>query len=587
MALHRGATVAASVLTLVAAWSLSHRFRGFSGDAKLYAFQALARIHPALYHDIFLENASQDRFTIFPTLYAWCIGLLGMNHAEMILTLLCKAGFLSAAWWLASAVCTRRVAFLIVLSLDVVNGGYGGGSVFQYSEDWLTARTVAEPMVLAATAMYLRDLKISAWLAMAAALLVHPLVALPGLLLLLCFATPPLAGYLGTAIVLTVLLVIAMVARLFPTANILLIMDAPWLEIVRQRSEYLFLDLWSFDDWMRNIRPFLALTLAAIVINEPRIRRLSVAAMLIGLAGLVVALTASLVAPIAVLVQGQAWRWVWVTTLMAVAFLAPTVICAARERGYGPICAIFLLCGWVNSGAGASLTAGALGLWLARKHLPSSSAAVHYWAFIRMRTRQAAESLSGRFKNPNSPVIPTMACLALLAACAILLPIAFEERAKPLATTTDVGFDLWKTIIPPDGNVLIVPSPISAAFAWFVLERPSYLSLDQSSGVVFSRETALEIRRRTEIVQPAWDATWRILSWHMASRRSSRKPEAPSLPLPLTSERLSAMCHDPKLTFVVAKQDVGFSPVKNTHAGVWKEWNLYDCHKVLSTDPAT
>jgi hypothetical protein len=51
----------ALALMLVALWAVTHRYQGLARDGELYAFQAFARIHPALGADLYLQNASQDQ----------------------------------------------------------------------------------------------------------------------------------------------------------------------------------------------------------------------------------------------------------------------------------------------------------------------------------------------------------------------------------------------------------------------------------------------------------------------------------------------------------------------------------------------
>src|ERR1700721_1965521 len=74
-------------LTAVATWLLLRGYHGLLGDAQLYAFQALARIHPSLASDLYLQNTSQDQFTIFSPVYAWFIESLGLEHAARVLPL--------------------------------------------------------------------------------------------------------------------------------------------------------------------------------------------------------------------------------------------------------------------------------------------------------------------------------------------------------------------------------------------------------------------------------------------------------------------------------------------------------------------
>src|SRR5271167_2312305 len=78
-------------LMLAVLWALMQGYRGFAGDAQIYAFQALARIHPALTADLYLQNTSQDQYTRFSPVYAWFIGWMGLENAARLLTLLFTA----------------------------------------------------------------------------------------------------------------------------------------------------------------------------------------------------------------------------------------------------------------------------------------------------------------------------------------------------------------------------------------------------------------------------------------------------------------------------------------------------------------
>src|SRR5580692_4228 len=89
-------TVALGVM-LTTLWLLLHGYHGLTGDGQIYAFQALSRIHPQLATDLYLQNTSQDQFTIFSPLYAWFIGLTGLENAARLLTMLFTAWFLAAA----------------------------------------------------------------------------------------------------------------------------------------------------------------------------------------------------------------------------------------------------------------------------------------------------------------------------------------------------------------------------------------------------------------------------------------------------------------------------------------------------------
>jgi hypothetical protein len=180
-----------------------------------------------------------------------------------------------------------------------------------------------------------------------------------------------------------------------------------------------------------------------------------------------------------------------------------------------------------------------------------------------------------------SRLIATM--LMVLSLCSF--PAAFKQ-SRTLADAADRReFADWENAIPPAATVLVAPIRDVGSFVWFTLERPNYLTLDQSSGVVFSRKTALEVRRRSEILQPLMDPTWKILTSLRAQAGGARKSEAGIRPL--TPEKLVQVCADPQLGFVIAREQVGFDPLRHEHAGAWNDWNLYDCRKVRSARSTT
>ena len=97
-------SIAATNAILVALlWALRHQYAGISGDAQLYAFQALARLHPALATDLSLQNTSQDDYTLFTPCYAALIDLLDVRPAALTLWIPCSLGFLIAAWFAVRA----------------------------------------------------------------------------------------------------------------------------------------------------------------------------------------------------------------------------------------------------------------------------------------------------------------------------------------------------------------------------------------------------------------------------------------------------------------------------------------------------
>ena len=614
---------AALTAVLFALWSLTHRYGGIAGDGELYAIQALARVIPSLGNDIFLRNTSQDDYTFFSPLYAVFIGWFGVRTAAVVLTVIVKLWFYGASWALVRAFVSRHQAFLAVSLLMLVKGAYGAYSVFHYNEDLLTARSMAEALVVTALALHYRGHKVSAVLVAVSAVFIHPLMALPGLLLLACVRMPQKWCAIAAAGGGLAALGVACYGSLNELhTGMFAVLDPPWLEVVRERSQFLFVQLWSPNDWTTNSRPFISLLITLLASRNAQLRRLCCASMIVGATGLAIAFIAGKIGPVAILLQGQAWRWLWIPAFLSVALIIPTVIDLWRDENFGALCAFLLILGWTFPAMNSlECLIPALLLWLARGTLPAEGARYLRWAALGLSiivilwvvgtswgvlTSPSPES--GRETLPlahardilglqvsavllvwliykwlgwNKSVVAMLLCLAVFASlAAISIPGAFLQFSRDGADSELREFQDWRAAIPPGTDVYVVPAHNSATFAWFTLERPSYLTVDQSSGVVFSRETALEVKRRSEVLLPVTPPDWKLLSAINDRRRGGVKNNA-ALPT-ITRAALVAVCKDPQLGFVVAQQDVGFEPIKHPQIGNWRDWNLYDCRKVLA-----
>jgi hypothetical protein len=617
----RAACGAALALLPVVLWCLTHRYRGLVGDAGLYAVQALSRTHAGLAHDVFLSNASQDRYTIFSPIYAFFIKRLGLQEAAVSLLVFFKVCFYVSAWTFSRKLFDARTALLTIALLIVVPIEYGAFHVFRVAEDMLTARSMAEALAMTGLSLHVHGRK-TAGLALAVfALSIHALIALPMVLLLLSLRVSARASVLAALAAIVAVLCTAAAAAMAPqwTPGALRVMDPNWLDMVRERSQFVFLQLWRPADWESNAQPFASLALGMLVIRDGRARTLCAGAMIVGAAGLAIAFVAGVVGPAAILLQGQAWRWTWVTGLASVLMLAPTVLNVWRCQRGGPLCAALLLVGWLVSALdGVYCIAAALCLYYGRRHITAGAAPYLRAAAVLIgvlvlariigtgwtalasspphaglegRILGVARTLLGLDGLPvglaflvgwwllrsRSAALPGSLALALAAATAFAAPGALENPLAEGSPAQIEEFTDWRDVIPPGDNVFIVPRYYTAGFAWFTLQRPSYLSVDQSSGVIFSRATAVEIRRRSQVLSPIEEPDWRLLS-----RRATHSGRFDAAALPLTRDRLLRICADPQLSFVVAKEDVGFEPIRHHHPGIWDGWNLYDCRQVNS-----
>lgn len=618
-AAHRAISGLALALVPAAIWSLTHRYQGLGGDAGLYAVQALARLNTGLGKDVFLSHASQDKFTIFSPVYAFFISRMGLHTAGVVLLIVFKTWFSVAAWALCRRLFGARVALLAATLLIITGGDYGAYQVFHYLEDMLTARSLAEALAMTALCLHFYEHRLAALLTAAVAVAVHPLIALPMVLLLLCLSLPARASAWCALAGVGTVLCISVGAVVAPAVGVkwFAVMDPAWLDMVRERSQFCFLQLWSASDWEVNALPFLSLTLSFFAIPDARIRKLIAAAMLVGGVGLLIGLIAGTVGPVALLLQGQAWRWDWVTSLVSVLFLAPTAVCLWKTDRCGPLCAVLLAGGWLLPvDVGTCFLAPAVAIWLSRRRVPARWGRYFPWMFAVVGIATAAMITAGSWHGFSLPaeggresraltVVRSLLCvsglpiiLAALAgywittgrslraaslialglgtATACSLPVALNISGLKRSDAQFEEYSDWRQVIPRGSNVLVLESYYSAAFAWFTLERPSFLTVDQSSGVIFSRATAMEVLHRSEVLALVEEPDWRLLSRRSGSHRGKYDARA----LPLTRDKLTGICADPDLDFVVAREDVGFAPIRHTRAADGGTSYLYDCKRV-------
>jgi hypothetical protein len=618
-AVRRPMVAGALSLMLISLWAVMHRSQGIILDGKLYAVQAMARLHPGLASDVYLENTSQDRYTFFSHIYASIIGRVGLENAELLLFVMCTVWFLAAAWVLARELWSAEVAWLAVAMLVVTVGYYGAYRILHFSESYLTARSLAEALVVTSLACHFHGRRRMGLLVAVGAFFIHPIMALPGFLLLICLRFPIRQTLIGAAAGLLLTYVVALTASIAPASmHVFQLIDAPWLEVVRQRSQFLFFEYWTSNDWEMNVRPLLSLAVTASVIPEERIRRLCAAAALVGSVGMAVNYIVSSVGPVAILLQGQAWRWMWISSFAAILLLVPTAFCAWRDSKCGPICACLVISAWTFPAIQATaVLVLAWGLWSLRTRINDNSAKYLHWAAMAFVSIAVAWALATAWNGLTSPMaesgrdpawiadiravcalqIPAVMFVGLFwyvvtsrqtawasalgAVMAVFAALILPGSLKQVGTlSSDAEFDEfadWRSAIPPANSVLVVPTGNSASFVWFTLLRPSYMSVDQSAGVVFARDAALEIRRRSEILLPIADPVWQLLKQNMRTAHG-HKPQQTTRPL--TTQALISICNDPQLGFVAAKEDIGFEPIRHNHPGVWKDWNLYDCRRV-------
>ena len=572
----------------------THRYRGVCHDAILYALQALKHTNPDLFsEDLFFRYGSQDSFTGFPPLYAALVRLVGLEMAAHIVargSILCLCG---SVWLLARRLLSRELCWLALALFIVVPGRYGASYLFSYGEDFATPRCISEALVLTSLAFWIVEKHRLALLAIAASFILHPLVALPGLLVA-ALAFCPLRWRIGLIASLLLASFAALAVALFAPFRSLSMLDAEWRRVLMSMTPYVFVDTWSLSEWQPTIVTLATLICVSLVFPLDLSRRLAFAALCVSGMGLVIAVVASRLSPIVLAIQIQPWRWVWLGKALTVVLLAPLSITLWRRgiagRGVlallavawigpdNPVALVAAMCaviaaffeargglnflhgrilGWVSFFAAAAL---ALALWRNEGTLPLAGyAAAIGTAWILTFGRTPAV-----FR-----LIPTMAAAALFAVQSVhavfgidsgLVAPRYDEHAYD-------SFATWRSRIRPDQTVLNLTNP---ELVWLLLHRKNYAGF---TDVLFSRaaaSVAFQRKKFIDVIFPQQELTT------TANKSSS-----------LASNRISAqlsqfreLCQDRELDYFMTKMSLPLPHLTSDGAGEFAGYSLYACTSV-------
>jgi hypothetical protein len=184
-----------------------------------------------------------------------------------------------------------------------------------------------------------------------------------------------------------------------------------------------------------------------------------------------------------------------------------------------------------------------------------------------------------------------------IAACALVLVVATDgvgfaasrrEGYRQTQTTPSARdlrfvreyFERWH---PPGARPLTVYEGIwvweRVDFVWFELKARSYFSLAQVSGVLFSRETALETERRASIVRPfeleRYKTAGTFLSWGDRLMITSVFKPTRNTASPVTEDLLRLCGPEEQIDVAILKQD--FSGLAAASNGPVR---IYECAQV-------
>jgi hypothetical protein len=521
---------------------------GIRHDSMLYLGQVLFRWKPEeLGGDLFFAFGSQAQYTVFPQLLAGLLEHFPAGPLFKVLSLAGRVAFAAATYLLLRELFPAPFRYWGLLSVLAMPTGYGGFNMLSYGETFVTARSMAEPLVLLTLAALVRG----AWIFVPGLLLIagllHPLQAVTGALLIWMALASRDVRWLHL-----VWLLVAAVLLLSIGESIRLSLftrfDSLWLESILESTKQLLLLEWPAEDWLYLITDMF---LVALVwrSSEGWVKRMAIAL----LASVIVAFTASLI-----LVDGfhlvlpaglQMWRIHWLLHWFAMASIPWSLWKTYAEAKAPSFPLLILLVAIIVLGSPASRSsiyfvlpllmalfvgwpafapkvgsvyrqavvwgvAGALAISLCSFVLAVLQKFSYHdfdWDVFRPQVMLLTHPLvSGAiviasvtaWRNASQS---WRVVLSIALSCGVLGALLQWDQRN--AATLEIeaaerfsspfGVDL----VPGSQVLWTEDNKIEQLLAiWLMLGRSSYFSKPQTGGVVFSRDTALEVMARRKIL---------------------------------------------------------------------------------------
>ncbi|MET3465544.1 hypothetical protein [Variovorax atrisoli] len=613
----------AAVAALIFTWT--HPYNGIRHDGMLYVAQALKHVDPTVFNgDLFFKYGSQDSFSIFGRAYAFAVVTLGFAWSSLAGVLIGQLLFIVAVGLLVWRVLPENSRALACCILAVTAGTYGSSSIFHFAEPFLTARTYAEVLVVFGLALIAhRQLAAAAAVCMAAAL-IHPLMALAGILLCWALAVQRHRGWLR-------LLVLGVPALIFgllgvaPFDRAFLFYDAEWRQLV-DRHNFVFMTSWPLASWLALVADLALLGVLAFRQYDAYFSLLLKALFVLASLCIGVALLGSDVFSNVLVTSLQLWRVQWLVHLVGLVFLAPELLRAWRGTRLEQLAAALLVYAVlfqdITTGSLAMLMGllllyvGASRGWqLSRFTLHFSVACLmlavgyNWWKKTGLTTR-IGEYLTGVSvvgpidkagiflqQAPVGPLLMGLITIGLIwcvrrssaAVGAILVGLIFvtatnwdrrSEITEIVESTSVQGPHVFSDIVPPDAEVYWQGDALAP---WLLMHRRSYASGVQAAGLVFNRGTAIELDRRRDVTS-AFDVQREICGLLNALREDKGSCEPDVSGLELTCEA------DPMLGYIVMPTKLegwvlaSWAPRKTDirRDGNLKTYYLYSCAQLIA-----
>ena len=517
---------------------LNHPYGGITGDVRIYIGRALADIDPDhVGRDLMFRLDGQSGFTIFRPLARWLVAHLGLETGTWLLSV---AGLL--VYSVAIYVCARtfqkgRALAIVVAAGLLLPRFYSPFYIFSAGEALAIPRPWAEACVLLAVACLAKGRSGAAIALIGLAAVFHPIMALPGAILLMYALSVDnrrwvyaaaggavavfAAGALGAPII----------SRAFTR------IDPVWLDILRLRNAYLFISTWDADVWSKIVVQAATLFIAARYV-PPIWSRIFLCTLLVGLSGCLASFVGVDLLSSLLLTQIQLWRSLWLPAALAPVAAGVCLVAIPRDDWRYRAALASLAAAWMTSllaptNAMMALTAVGLATFDhpglgARTYKTVCLAVALIIAFAAVASARLA--LTFLAVLPSDMYMPTSAilqfslaafcvvgvawwcathcdpalrlCVALCLLTISTLSLARYDQRTPAKIDVDSGAskpDLIAMLASRAGEVLWLDGDA----LWYWTRRPNWSEPVQGAGLVFSRDLALTWHDRTKALVAA------------------------------------------------------------------------------------
>ncbi len=529
-----GVRAAAWFCLVVAVFLGARGYFGFVHDNILYLAQALARLEPEIYQgDIYLAWGSQDRYTVFSPVYAWLIGNYGLESANLLLVGTALSLFLGASFIFVRTWVPAGMHGYAMLFIAASNGLYGASFIFKMGEQFAIPRPFVEALVLFGAALLVSGRRTAAFALVLMGGLLHPLVALSGLIFcwlylvvgdrrwlwMLLFGLIPLA---------------AGIAGIAPFGQLLQRFDPQWLGALLNGNQHVFVSEWQVYDWAL-IAWDVSVLVMAHAMAEGGLRRVARTGLALAAVSLGVTVIGADLLRNVLITNLQIWRGMWIVHWLALAFLPWVLRGLWNAAPAGKLVAGAALFGFFLRGLYAGLFSAlfSLLLFFAREKLTLDrrianlalwvfgvGAYLHWYAISDRANARAPdvwldpvqyfvhESASKPFVLVSIALAVVFLGLrrgrvraaALVALALLAVAVATWDRRLPIkkyAETVSLGSHPFSRYVRRDQEIFWYEEPSAP---WVLMQRRSYLSGAQAAGQMFNRGTAMQLMERREVM---------------------------------------------------------------------------------------